>query len=164
MNSEVLNSWKEIAAYLGRGVRTVQRWERELGLPVRRPRGKERSAVIALTPDLDSWLHKVPQGTLTSHPSTEQRREKLHLSTERLLQQVQELAAQSIRMQQLAKTTIILTAQLRAQRAQRKSERLRLIERHAILLSGELSSRSTPRATKVPEKDVPIQKTSAKSA
>ena len=31
-----LDSWKEIAAYLGRGVRTVQRWEREEGLPVHR--------------------------------------------------------------------------------------------------------------------------------
>ena len=31
-----LDSWKEIAAYLGRGIRTVQRWEREEGLPVHR--------------------------------------------------------------------------------------------------------------------------------
>lgn len=60
MNSEVVNSWKEIAAYLGRGVRTVQRWEQELGLPVRRPRGKNRSAVIALKPDLDRWLQCAP--------------------------------------------------------------------------------------------------------
>jgi phage terminase Nu1 subunit (DNA packaging protein) len=55
-NSEVLNSWKEVALYLGRGVRTVQRWEQELGLPVRRPRGKARSAVLALRAELDSWL------------------------------------------------------------------------------------------------------------
>lgn len=60
MNSEVLNSWKEVAAYLGRGVRTVQRWEQELGLPVRRPRGKDRSAVIALKADLDRWLQRSP--------------------------------------------------------------------------------------------------------
>jgi hypothetical protein len=31
-----LDSWKEIAAYLGRSIRTVQRWEREEGLPVHR--------------------------------------------------------------------------------------------------------------------------------
>ena len=31
-----LDSWKEIAAYLNRGVRTVRRWEREEGLPVHR--------------------------------------------------------------------------------------------------------------------------------
>ena len=29
-----LDSWKEIAAYLKRGARTVQRWEREEGLPL----------------------------------------------------------------------------------------------------------------------------------
>ncbi len=52
----VLNSWKEIAAYVGRGVRTVQRWERELGLPVRRPRNHLRSPVIAIPSELDQWL------------------------------------------------------------------------------------------------------------
>jgi DNA-binding transcriptional regulator YiaG len=31
-----LDSWKEIAAYLKRGARTVQRWEREERLPVHR--------------------------------------------------------------------------------------------------------------------------------
>ena len=55
-NVDLVNSWKEIALYLGRGVRTVQRWEHELGLPVRRPHGKSRSAVIALKPELDRWL------------------------------------------------------------------------------------------------------------
>jgi hypothetical protein len=57
-NPDVLNSWKEVAAYLGRGVRTVQRWERELRLPVRRPRGKSRSAVIAFKTELDRWLRE----------------------------------------------------------------------------------------------------------
>jgi hypothetical protein len=66
--STVLNSWKEIAAYLGRGVRTVQRYERELGLPVRRPRGKSRSAVIALTEDLDNWLRTAPTSELRKGP------------------------------------------------------------------------------------------------
>jgi hypothetical protein len=32
----ILKGWKDIAKYLGCGVRTVQRWEK-LGLPVRRP-------------------------------------------------------------------------------------------------------------------------------
>jgi len=36
---EILSGWKEIACHLGRGVRTVQRYERELGLPIRRPLG-----------------------------------------------------------------------------------------------------------------------------
>jgi len=53
-NSEVLTSWKEIASYIGRGVRTVQRWERQLGLPVRR---KARcSTVTALSSEIDAWI------------------------------------------------------------------------------------------------------------
>jgi hypothetical protein len=60
VHSGVLNSWKEIATYLGRGVRTVQRWEAELQLPVHRPRGKNRSAVIAFREELDQWLSRTP--------------------------------------------------------------------------------------------------------
>ena len=57
---EILNSWKEIAVYLGRGVRTVQRWEAELGLPVRRPRGKRHSIVVATRTELDAWMASSP--------------------------------------------------------------------------------------------------------
>ncbi len=56
----VLNSWKEIASHVGRGVRTVQRWERDLGMPVRRPRAKSRSAVIAMSDEIDAWLRSSP--------------------------------------------------------------------------------------------------------
>ena len=54
VSARIVNSWKEIAAYLGHGVRTVQRWERQ-GLPVRRPAGKMRSAVFAVSDELDHW-------------------------------------------------------------------------------------------------------------
>lgn len=54
---KVLTSWKEIAQYLGKGVRTVQRWERDFQLPVRRPAGPSRKrAILALTSDLDAWV------------------------------------------------------------------------------------------------------------
>lgn len=33
---ELLDSWKEIATYLDKAVRTVQRWEKQEGLPVHR--------------------------------------------------------------------------------------------------------------------------------
>ena len=59
-STEILNSWKEIAAYLNRGVRTVQRWEADLRLPVRRPSGRNRSAVIAMRSEIDSWLRSCP--------------------------------------------------------------------------------------------------------
>lgn len=50
-----LESWKEIAGYLGRDVRTVQRWERAKGLPVRRLPGGEVARVWALRSELDAW-------------------------------------------------------------------------------------------------------------
>lgn len=59
-NSQLLTSWKEIAAHLGKGVRTVQRWEQELGLPVRRP-AKSRHIVVALAPELDRWIEQLSQ-------------------------------------------------------------------------------------------------------
>jgi hypothetical protein len=53
----VLTTWKEVARYMGKGVRTVQRWERDFGLPVRRPPGaRNRRAILALTSDLDAWV------------------------------------------------------------------------------------------------------------
>ena len=67
VNADVLNSWKEVATYLGRGIRTVQRWERELGLPIRRPRGKSRSPIIAFRPELDRWLQNAPTAERMRH-------------------------------------------------------------------------------------------------
>lgn len=51
-----LDSWKEIAAYLGRGERTAKRWESERSLPVHRLPGGGRGSVYAFTAELDEWL------------------------------------------------------------------------------------------------------------
>jgi hypothetical protein len=56
-SAEVLNSWKEIASFLNRGVRTVQRWERELQLPVHRIGKGNRSPVFAFGAEIKLWLH-----------------------------------------------------------------------------------------------------------
>src|SRR3954465_7914465 len=50
-----LDSWKEIAVYLGRGIRTVQRWEREEGLPVHRLAHERRGTVYARREELAAW-------------------------------------------------------------------------------------------------------------
>ena len=62
----ILNSWKEVSNYIGRGVRTVQRWEELYGLPVHRAAGRDRSAVYALSDEIDAWLrmgkmHEMPK-------------------------------------------------------------------------------------------------------
>jgi Tol biopolymer transport system component len=51
---ERLQSWKEIASYLGVGVRTAQVWERERGLPVHRLPGA-RGPVSADAVELEAW-------------------------------------------------------------------------------------------------------------
>ena len=52
---ERLDSWKEIAAYLKRDVRTVRRWEEKEGLPVHRHLHHKRSSVYAYKTQLDTW-------------------------------------------------------------------------------------------------------------
>jgi len=54
-----LDYWQEIARYLGREVRTVQRWEREKNLPVRRLSGEgedNQPRVFAFKSEIDAWL------------------------------------------------------------------------------------------------------------
>jgi TolB-like protein len=63
--SERLDSWKEIAAYLKKEVRTVQRWEKNLGLPVRRLAHGKQGTVFAYKSELDSWWRE-SQSTIES--------------------------------------------------------------------------------------------------
>jgi serine/threonine-protein kinase len=53
-----LDSWKEIAVYLGRGVTTVQRWERDEGLPVHRQQHDTLGSVYAFKHELEVWRTK----------------------------------------------------------------------------------------------------------
>lgn len=55
-SSRRLNSWKEIADFLDRDVRSVQRWEHERGLPVHRIPGQKGGAVFAYEAELEDWL------------------------------------------------------------------------------------------------------------
>jgi len=53
---ERLEGWKQIAAYLRRDVRTVQRWERSEQFPVRRQLHRKLSSVLAFKRELDRWM------------------------------------------------------------------------------------------------------------
>jgi TolB-like protein len=55
-----LESWKEIAAYLNRGVRTVRRWETEEGLPVHRHVHRTLGSVYAYKSEIDVWRQTRP--------------------------------------------------------------------------------------------------------
>ena len=55
-----LDGWKEIAAYLAKSVRTVQRWEKELGLPIHRVGSGRGESVHALIEELERWRETPP--------------------------------------------------------------------------------------------------------
>jgi len=53
-----LDTWKEIAVYLGRVVRTAQRWQKTEGLPVHRHFHAKASTVYAFKYEVDAWLQR----------------------------------------------------------------------------------------------------------
>ena len=59
--SPVLTGWKEIAKYLGMGVRTVQRYEQGQGLPIHRPGQSLKGPVLAVKSELDEWVGLSPK-------------------------------------------------------------------------------------------------------
>ncbi|HEX3155833.1 MAG TPA: hypothetical protein VHV32_14490 [Candidatus Angelobacter sp.] len=52
-----LDSWKEIASYLRRDVRTVQRWEKKEGLPVYRHLHDKLGSIYAYRNELTQWFN-----------------------------------------------------------------------------------------------------------
>ena len=68
-----LDSWKEIAAYLKRGVRTVRRWERDEGLPVHRHVHRVLGSVYAYKSEIDEWQN-VSRSSPARPPSGRPRR------------------------------------------------------------------------------------------
>ena len=52
---DILDGWKAIAAYLGKSVRTVQRWRAAFGMPVHRLGAKDGETVYAYPVELDAW-------------------------------------------------------------------------------------------------------------
>jgi TolB-like protein/Flp pilus assembly protein TadD len=65
-----LESWKEIAAYLGRDVTTVRRWEKGEGLPVHRHLHNKLGSVYAYTTELDLWRSNRAPAAATDAPDT----------------------------------------------------------------------------------------------
>ena len=55
LDRDRLDSWKELACYLDREVRTVQRWEKHEGLPVHRHIHAKASSVYAFKHEIDAW-------------------------------------------------------------------------------------------------------------
>ena len=71
--SDRLDSWKAIANYLGREVRTVQLWERLEGMPVHRHFHRKLGSVFAYRSEIDAWRRGMSGGpaSTASEASTE---------------------------------------------------------------------------------------------
>jgi TolB-like protein/Flp pilus assembly protein TadD len=61
--SDRLDSWKEIAAFLRRDVRTVQRWEKKEGLPVQRHHHDKLGSIYASRAQLTEWFNTRQQAS-----------------------------------------------------------------------------------------------------
>ena len=74
-----LESWKEIAAYLGRDVTTARRWEKQERLPVYRLQHSKLGSIYAYTAELESWRDKQMLGGATDAPATEADRQPMRI-------------------------------------------------------------------------------------
>lgn len=54
-DDDVLNGWKDIAAYVGKSVRTAQRWELHFGLPTHRLKTPDGQVVYARRSEIEAW-------------------------------------------------------------------------------------------------------------
>jgi len=117
----MLNSWKEIAVYMGRGVRTVQRWEMQLGLPVHRIGKGRRSPVYTTAGELRFWfstvgIERTPRAPLqlqpTKHDGNPREESRRLLSSVQTL--AQSIAENSVRQHQQAEILRARIIQMRS--------------------------------------------------
>jgi hypothetical protein len=92
-NRRILNGWKQISRHIDRGVRTAQRWEALLGMPVHRPALKDKSAVVAFSDELESWLSRTPADVRNECLATDdQARHANEEKSERLLRMLDNMS------------------------------------------------------------------------
>jgi hypothetical protein len=70
--NDKLESWKEIASFIGRDVRTSIRWAKDRGMPVHRIPGGDRSRVYASRSEIKAWVEGKREEKPAELPSTAQ--------------------------------------------------------------------------------------------
>lgn len=128
---EILSGWKEIAKYLGKGIRTVQRYERQLTLPIRRPAGKPSGSVIAAKAEIDAWINAsaVREGFRLSLPAVD------------CAKTVKELRQQVAALQRLHEEGAQLRGEMRASRAALRAS-IKLLKESLALATEDSQSSS----------------------
>jgi hypothetical protein len=70
-DTDRLNGWKEIASFVGKGVRTAQRWERDFGMPVRRLGSNGGEVVFASRAEIAAWMQTAAHRRAAAVPAPE---------------------------------------------------------------------------------------------
>jgi hypothetical protein len=121
-DKQTLDSWKEIARFLNRGVRTVQRWEQELNLPVHRIGTGKRAPVYCSIPELQFWFltsDALRPSSLHSKLTPEMRNEESalqasHRMRERIRTLTRNIAEASVRQRRYAEALEIRLREVRS--------------------------------------------------
>ena len=103
---ERLEGWKQIAAYLKRDVRTIQRWERAEQLPVRRQMHRKLGNVLAYKDELNRWVEqrcslqnkKPPATTLPVYELYLRGRQLFHQFRRKNFERAREMFARAIEL------------------------------------------------------------------
>jgi Tol biopolymer transport system component len=72
VETDRLDSWKQIAAYLQKSERTVRRWHETEGLPVHKHQHQQRGSVWAYASEIDAWRQSRVLSPLEPDPETSQ--------------------------------------------------------------------------------------------
>jgi hypothetical protein len=94
LGDDLFLTWRKVSEYAGRGIRTLQRWERDYGFPIHRPDPKNRSSVVASKREIDAWFRNCP---LQNGPQPQQNR------TAHLLENARRVERQAKRMFELSR-------------------------------------------------------------
>jgi hypothetical protein len=119
-NRRILNGWKQISSHLDRGVRTAQRWEALLGLPIHRPALKDRSAVVAFSDELDLWLARTPPDARDQCLAVNEKDQNKDQNQERLLRVLDNMSTLVQQSCALVSQVRTLQEQLRRSRNSRR--------------------------------------------
>jgi uncharacterized membrane protein YccC len=101
-------------------VRTAQRWEALLGMPVHRPALKDRSAVVAFSDELESWLSRTSTDVQNECVATDDLATNDNDSDERLLRTLDNLSTVVRQSCDLLSQMQTLQARLRRPRKPRR--------------------------------------------
>jgi hypothetical protein len=139
-NRRILNGWKQISNHIDRGVPTAQRWEALLGMPVHRPALKDRSAVVAFSDELESWLSRTSPDVRNKCVETDDQPNDVNEWNERLLRALGNMSTLVGQSCDLLSQVQILQEQLRRLRKSRR------------VASRAITSRPRPHLASVPRR------------